>query len=435
MGGKTSLLRIGYVFFLGSIALLNAEPTSAATLCVNQNPSSGCYATIGAAVAAATAGDTIQVVPGQYAEDVHIQQPLALIGAGANWTTIDAKGLANGVFIDGEAGSGQITPGHNTLIGVTVSGFTVQNANFEGILVANASNVTLWGNRVIGNNRGLDISNMTCPNIPVFETNEGDDCGEGIHLTGVDHSTVANNMSEKNSGGILLSDDTGPTNANVIQGNEVQDNPFDCGITLASHDPATITGSSSSFGVYDNTIANNAATENGFQVPGAGAGVGLFAPGPNNQTYGNVVVGNRLTNNGLPGVAIHNHAPTNNINLNDNVITGNYIAGNGSDTDVETTPSTAVPTGISLLGTSAISGTLITLNQVEKESIDIAVNNAMDGVVVAHLNNLVGQSAIGVANLGSGSVDATQNWWGCVAGPGRPAAARSRARTSRPRLS
>jgi hypothetical protein len=64
MGGKTSLLRIGYVFFLGSIALLNAEPTSAATLCVNQNPSSGCYTTIGAAVAAAAAGDTIQVAQG-----------------------------------------------------------------------------------------------------------------------------------------------------------------------------------------------------------------------------------------------------------------------------------------------------------------------------------------------------------------------------------
>ena len=26
----------------------------------------------------------------------------------------------------------------------------------------------------------------------------------------------------------------------------------------------------------------------------------------------------------------------------------------------------------------------------------------------------------GLANLGSGSVDATQNWWGCFTGPGSP---------------
>lgn len=404
---------------LVGVAALTCEGASAATLCVNQNPKSGCYTTVGGAVSAAAPGDTIQVAAGRYAEDVHVLQPVSLIGAGAKWTVIDAKGLANGIFIDGGL-STKITPGSNTLIGVTVTGFTVQNANFEGILVANASNITLWGNLVTGNNRALDISNMTCPGIPSFETNEGDDCGEGIHLTGVDHSTVVNNASENNSGGILLSDDTGPTNANVIQGNEAEDNPFDCGITLASHAPASITGSSSPFGVYHNTIANNESTDNGFQVPGAGAGVGLFAPGPLNQTYDNVGVGNKLTKNDLPGVAVHNHAPTNNINLSDNVITGNYIASNGPDTDVETTPSTAVPTGISLLGTSAVSGTLITLNQIENESIDIAVNNAgsPSAVVVTHLNNLVGRNAIGVANLGAGPIDATENWWGCPSGPG-----------------
>jgi parallel beta-helix repeat protein len=415
----------GFLLVAVGLAATSGMRASAATLCVNQNPRSGCpYATIGAAVAAAGSGDTIRVSAGRYAEDVHIVQSVYLIGAGAKWTTIDANGLANGIFIDGINGAPTITPGNNTLIAVTATGFTVQNANFEGILVANASNVALWGNRVKGNNRSLDTSTLTCPGVPAFETNEGEDCGEGIHLTGVDHSTVANNTIEKNSGGILLSDDTGPTHANVIQGNEVQDNPFDCGITLASHMPAAITGSPLPlpFGVYDNTVADNESTENGFQVPGAGAGVGLFAPGPHNQTYGNVVIGNRLTKNGLPGVAIHNHAPTNNINLSDNVITANYISGNGSDTAVETTPSTAVPTGISLLGTSPVAGTLITLNQIENESIDIAINNAnaAGAVVTAHLNNLVGNGATGVANLGSnpGAVDATQNWWGCASGPG-----------------
>ena len=369
MGLERSVFLGGCTFLFAAIAVLTGVGASAATLCVDQNSKPGCYTTIGTAAAAAAAGDTIQVAPGRYPEDAHIVKPLSLIGAGAKSTTIDAKGLPTGIFIDGINGAMTIIPGANTLIGVTVTGFTVKNADFEGILVTNASNVTLWANHVTNNNRALAISgmNITCPGIPDFETNEGFDCGEGIHLTGVDHSTVAGNTIDKNAGGILLSDDTGPTNANVIQDNETSNNPFDCGITLASHNPAKITGSSAPLGVFDNTIARNELNENGLQVPGAGAGVGLFAPGPHNQTYGNVVVGNKLTNNGLPGVAIHNHAPTNNINLSDNVITGNYIAGNGSDTDVETSPSTVVPTGISLLGASPVSGTLITLNQIEKE--------------------------------------------------------------------
>ncbi|MGH7114046.1 MAG: right-handed parallel beta-helix repeat-containing protein, partial [Stellaceae bacterium] len=319
-------------------------------------------------------------------------------------------------FIDGINGATTITPGSNTLANVTVTGFTVQNANFEGILALNATNVTLWANRVRGNDRALQIGKGECPGIPDFETNEGDDCGEGIHLLGTDHSTVVNNNVENNAGGILLSDDTGPTNANVIQENEVRDNVYDCGITMASHAPAKITGSPVPLGVFDNTVAKNESADNGVKLPGSGAGVGMFAPGPgNNLTYGNVVVGNRLTNNGAGGVAMHTHVPNPHIRLADNVITGNYIAGNGADPDVGTTG----PTGISLLGTAAVSGTVITLNQIQNESVDIAVNNAATAgaVVIAHLNNLVGRNAIGLDNLGAGPVDATENWWGCANGP------------------
>jgi hypothetical protein len=161
----------------------------------------------------------------------------------------------------------------------------------------------------------------------------------------------------------------------------------------------------------------NDSTDNGYLVPGAGAGVGLFAAAPGNATYGNVVVGNSLTRNGLPGVAIHNHVPgVTTIKLADNIVTGNFIAGNGGDSDVE--GATPVPTGISLLGMSAVTGTVIALNEINQETIDIAVNNA-GGTVIAHLNNLLGRSATGIANItAAGAVDATENWWGCAAGPG-----------------
>src|SRR5579875_1789586 len=96
--------------------------------------------------AAASPGDTITVAPGVYNTEVRITIPLSLIGSGAAQTTINALGRNNGIFINGI--SKNLTPGQNTLREVTVTGFTVENANFEGILVANASFVTLRHNRV-----------------------------------------------------------------------------------------------------------------------------------------------------------------------------------------------------------------------------------------------------------------------------------------------
>lgn len=407
--------------FLGVVAALLAGQAPAATLCVNQTPSSGCaYTTIGAAIAGASAGDTITVAPGIYNEGVHITIPLSLVGAGAAQTAINATGQSNGIFIDGTTSAG----GPNTLNEVTVTGFTVENANFEGILVANASSLTLARNRVVSNDLalhpGATDTESSCPgltSVHPFETDEAFDCGEGVHLIGVDHSTVTDNIVAQNAGGILLTDETGPTHNNLIEGNRIADNAYDCGITLASHPPAAISRSSAPLGVFGNVVANNESSKNGLAVGGAGAGVGLFAPGPHNRTSGNVVIGNRLVNNGLPGVAIHNHAPTQNIDLADNIITGNYIAGNGPDSDV----GTMVPTGISVSGVSSISGAVISRNVFARETDDIAVNNA-GATVDVHLNNF-DSLGTGVANLGTGTVNATENWWGCPRGPGGPGCA------------
>jgi nitrous oxidase accessory protein NosD len=144
----------------------------AATLCVNPGGTGGCYTTIGAAVAAANIGDTIQVGAGKYFEDVIIDRPLSLIGADRNKTIIDGTGKANGIYIDGLD--------HSGLSEVVVRGFTIQHANFEGILVTNASSVTISDNRVESNDLALVPAgpSTSCPGIPPFETNEGVDCGE-----------------------------------------------------------------------------------------------------------------------------------------------------------------------------------------------------------------------------------------------------------------
>ena len=382
-----------------------ASVAGAATLCVNPGGTGGCQSSISAAVAAASPGETINVAPGRYTGGVTIDKPVSLIGANERNTVIDAAGMPTGITIDGIASPG--------LSGVVVSGFTVANAEFEGILAVNTSSLTLADNRITGNDASLDASSGTCPGIPVFETMEGFDCGEGIHLSGVDHAIVSGNLVYGNAGGILLSDDTGATHDNLITNNVVRDNPYDCGITLASHPPAAVAGSPAPLGVYDNTVAGNVSTRNGVDVEGAGAGVGIFASVPGTAAYGNVVIGNRLNDNGLPGVALHAHAPGQNVD--GNVITRNEISGNGADTEDAATPG---PTGINVFSAvSPVSGIVVSDNVITRESVNVAVKAPTE--VTVRLNRFIAKG-IGVDNLGAGPVDARENWWGCSNGPGAP---------------
>ncbi|HTX35366.1 MAG TPA: right-handed parallel beta-helix repeat-containing protein [Bryobacteraceae bacterium] len=381
-------------------------PAAAATWCVNPAGTGGCMKTIGAAVTAAAAGDSVEVAAGTYNETVTIGKSLNLFGASPASTIIDATGLGNGINVDGLD--------NPNLSAVTISGFTVQNANFEGIVVTNASGVTIMGNTVTGNDKGLAVTAAatTCPNIAVWETSEGDDCGEGIHLSGVTNSTVLNNMVNANAGGILLSDDTGATTQNLVTNNVVTNNALDCGITLASHVPAASTGASSAFGVYGNAVTGNQSTQNG--LLGEGAGVGVFASAPGTKAYANLVANNTITGNGIPGVSIHGHTPGQ--MLNGNIILSNTISGNGADVADSATPGTA---GINIYSVSPVSGTIVAGNTISNETIAVAWN--APGEVRVQGNVLT--SRIGVYNLGSGTVTADNDWWGCTVNPVAPISA------------
>ena len=398
---------------LAGLSLAVTNVASAAILCVNPGGKFGCKSTISAAVAAASAGDTIVVAQGTYNEQVTITQSLSLVALPYTQPVINAKGKSNGIFVDGLAATPN--PG---VANVVISGFTVRGANFEGILVVNASNVTILDNHVLENDKTLDTSAGTCLGIPGFETSEQDDCGEGIHLMAADHSSVIRNLVENNSGGILITDETGPNTNNLIKGNTVRDNAFDCGITLASHPPANASGPIMAlpYGIMHNVISHNDSHHNGLGLPGAGAGVGIFAPFPGTTNTANVVAGNELYGNGLPGVTMHNHAyapsPAPGVNLNDNIIVGNHIYGNAADTD---DAATSGPTGINIFSLAPITGTVIAQNTFSDESINIAFK-APSGWLTAHFNDF-NAHGIGIENLGTGHIDATENWWGCITGP------------------
>jgi hypothetical protein len=392
--------------------LVLAGNLSAATLCVNPHGSGGCESTITAAIAAASAGDTIEVQQGSYSP-ITITKSLSLVAAPGAKPSIDATGKSNGILISGIAA----TP-KTGIANVLVSGFEIHGANFEGILVINASNVTLLDNHVQQNNKALDPSAGMCPNIPAFETSEQMDCGEGIHLMAVNHSFVMRNLVENNSGGILITDETGPTTANLVKGNIVHDNGFACGITMASHPAANASGPirAINYGISHNVIASNDSYHNGLAIPGAGAGVGIFAPGPGSTNIANVVFGNTLHDNGLPGVTMHNHAAVSGappVYFNDNVIVGNRIYGNAADTEDAMTSGS---TGINVYSVALMRGTIVAQNDISDESIDIAFNAPVGSTLISHFNDFTGHST-GIDNIGSGSIDATNNWWNCPGGP------------------
>jgi hypothetical protein len=73
-------------------------------------------------------------------------------------------------------------------------------------------------------------------------------------------------------------------------------------------------------------------------------------------------------------------------------------------------------------GGTPIWGTVISQNVIRDEDVDIAVNTP--GTVNIHLNDLRGGKvgvadvcALDKATICTGSINATQNWWGCPAGP------------------
>jgi parallel beta-helix repeat protein len=397
-----------------------SQIASAKTLCVNP-ASNSCYAKIQLAVNAASNNDTINVAAGTFTEDVVIGKPLSLIGAGRDKSIIDATNLANGVLVDGYNNPG--------LRNVTVSGFTVQNALYEGILVISTSDATIRNNNVLNNDKEGPVfgSGPACNGQPAYETDESGDCGGAIHLMGAQHSIVADNYISGNADGVLISDETAEGRDNLLIRNVVTDNPLECGIVLASHPPVGSTPPhfAPHYGVDHNTVAENVVSKNGVKVGGAGAGMFSDGEGPGRVAY-NVIIGNQLTGNGIPGVALHTHvgpafgAPAD--NMNGNMIIGNFIAGNGADTDDTATPGT---TGININsggGGSPVYGTIISQNVIRDEQVDIAVNTPAE--LDAHLNDLLGGD-IGVANVCAldkaactGSIDATENFWGCAGGPG-----------------
>ncbi|HEX6450534.1 MAG TPA: hypothetical protein VF060_13855 [Trebonia sp.] len=314
------------------------------------------YRTIQSAVNAAPAGGTVVVCPGTYHEQVVVPKPLNLQGLRA---TIDQSGVTPGFKVTLPGFGQQVIFAAVIIVSshVNFTGFTVRDAVGEGVLAAGLgaeiSGVTIARNSVVNN----DLGSLP-PGSNYFECvamgGVPGDCGEGVHFTGVAYSSITNNFISGNSGGTLISDDTGPTHNNLIAGNVVTGNKSDCGITVPGHNPAALNAKGvrqpSVAGVYDNVIRGNVVTGNGV-IGGGGAGV-LFANAQaGTASYDNLVEGNYIAGNGNSGVTMHAHTIAQGTfeDLNGNVIVGNAIGTNnikGDQPDGPAGPSDTETTGV-----------------------------------------------------------------------------------------
>jgi Right handed beta helix region len=298
------------------------------------------YATIQSAVTAAPKWATVVVCKGTYTEDVVVSSPLTLTGRDAT-----IMGTATTPFLCDQLGP--MGPGvAPCLAGVTirsshvsVAGFKVTGAIGEGILATGTlaggsiTDVSIKDNWVVGNNIGGIPPSPTSPYPQCRASGQiPGDCGEGIHLMGVSHSVVGGNHVSANEGGVLLTDEFGPTHGNLVEDNTVTGNPFDCGVTVPGHNPFALDASGkpqpSVAGVYDNVIRGNRITSNGLQ--GEGAGVLFANAGPGTASYNNLVEDNYIAGNQLSGVTMHAHTlpPGMFEDLNGNRVIDNVIGRN-----------------------------------------------------------------------------------------------------------
>ncbi len=345
------------------------------------------FRTIQSAVNAARPGSTVVVCKGTYHEQVVITKPLSLEG---QWATIDQAGVTPTLQVD-IPGLGEQTIFAAVVMlssDIRFSGFTVTHAQGEGILAAglggDLSGISINHNAVVHNDLGGGVPPASTYFQCAAQGQVPGDCGEGVHFVGVAYSQITRNYIADNSGGVLLSDDTGPTHNNLVADNVVTGNASDCGITVPGHNPNALSSTGqrqpSVAGVYNNVIRRNVVTNNGNK--GEGAGVLFANAGPGTAVYDNLVQGNFIAGNELAGVTFHAHTipPGKFEDLSGQRVIGNVIGTNnlgGDPLDFPASPKDVVTTGILVFSGGTPVTVRIAFNHIFNNKIGIWLSKAV----------------------------------------------------------
>ncbi|MBI4179975.1 right-handed parallel beta-helix repeat-containing protein, partial [bacterium] len=280
------------------------------------------FATITRALKLATAGDTVWVDAGLYAETVVIgTDSISLIGKDSNATVIDPPGsIATtglyGIYATGRTGLSIKSLGvtgasegirFDNVDLSTITGDSVSANGLYGIyLLSGSNNNTVSSNQAIGNTNDNIVLNGSSNNTVSSNAANSASSSNGIYLTtNADTNTVSSNTANSNGVyGIQIQSSFG----NTLNGNTTGSNTVD-GIRLSASSNNTISNntvnSNLSEGIMlaspsnNNTISDNTANSNG--------GQGIYLNGSSN----NVISSNSLTSNSQRGIVLATNADTN----------------------------------------------------------------------------------------------------------------------------
>jgi hypothetical protein len=446
---KTFSLLIGVVLVL-SFSLVTTMPVSAATINVP-----GDYPTIQAAVDAASPGDTIYVAAGTYDEQVVINKRLTLQGAGT--TTIVKPSSAGNLttVLDGlfwYGGTKNIT----SIIIANVpdgSSVTIKNLKVDESLVTTkpagadylagifyretgglVDTVTVAGtgswsssDRAYGiylsartNTVSVEIKGSRITN---FDKNGVEVMG-GKLTADINHNTITGrgSISDEVQNGVNVGRDAVATvNYNTI-GNLIYQPETSWAAGIMFYHYVSPTGKNAT--ANNNTITNcqigimfnnaNASAEGNIVWGGTVGLVGIYAQPDAAKEWtasfvGNTVSGMRDTGdyeNAAIGADTYDPDATLDVTIEDNQLLG------GAATDAD---------GISI-GVEGADGTIvatITNNSISGWQYGIRLDGALVDAAssCANNNSISGNEVFGVYNHGTGTLNATCDWWGDASGP------------------
>ncbi|HEY2413809.1 MAG TPA: right-handed parallel beta-helix repeat-containing protein [Pirellulaceae bacterium] len=287
------------------------------------------FGTIQSAVDAATAGDTIRVGPGTFAEGVNINKQLFVYG---NQVGADAQSGRSGApetIVTG-AGNNGVSPFQITASDVELNGFTIEDATstnqfgFGILLAAGTSGSLIRDNIVQDNIAGLSLANSSTTDQTqitgnLFQNNNqiGSVSGTGIY------------SDQFNAGGalndVLIDNNTflNETNVAVLIGPTDAASPASA-ITISRN---VMTGNGNAI-LLINTL-NSTITQN--EISGSDFSQVVLAEGNNGITITQNFISNGATN-GIRISHLNTVDPTQNVTINRNSISGNATAGLSIDT-------------------------------------------------------------------------------------------------------
>jgi hypothetical protein len=353
---------------------------------LNVNPADpAAFHTIGAAITASHAGDTIQVQQATYNEDVFINKSLLLVGVP------NAMNQAKPVIL----GAGGANGAENVVaIAPNISSVLIQNFK---IISPNGINPIQVGVAIGSGDNNVTITSNTISNIrndthPIVGTSQtvGILIGAKAHnvqithntISSITYSTVGVDVTHQFAFGIQFvsaSATDGPNH--VLIQHDLITRIGDIGINIANSSNAV---------VIDHITVS--------LISGLNVGFGILIGGATGSPTD-------ITISGAVVKQVSGKQPT-----------GISVAGTATGVQLLADTLTMVGTGAGL-GVGGGAGVSVVGSTITGNANGVLVHTGFTGSLTLHFNSINGNSTSGITSLATQTIDAEANWWGSAAGP------------------